>query len=373
MVLVLLAICTRGQAGPTPAAPNAPQATASAPASSTSIPSATRGAPATPAASRTPTAAHTPALPPRPTWPPRVVLVSVNGLRADAAQQAHMPNLQVLARRGAYSWSARSVVPPATLPAHAAMLTGMMPAVHGLTWNDYRPGLGPIKVPTLFSLAHAAGFETVMVAGKEKLAHFDVPGTIDRYAFVTNGDQGVADQASVEAEAGFGLLFAHFPNADFFGHSEGWMSAGYLAGLRRTDEALGRLFAALPPHVVIVLTADHGGHGLVHGADIPEDMTVPWLMAGRAARDSLARTRQPARHGRHDCPRARARAAAGRRRPASAGGLHGTGAGRAGSAKRHVVGGRRSIAGAVGDGRGGARRADLCARRLWRRDDPASL
>lgn len=288
LVLVLLAACARGQAGPTVAPSNVPQATASPPPSGIPTLGATRMVTAAPAASPTPTAAHTPALPPSPTPPPRVVLISVDGLRADAAQQADMPNLQALAQRGAYSWSARSVVPPATLPAHAAMLTGMVPAVHGLTWNDYRPGLGPIKVPTLFSLAHAAGFETVMVAGKEKLAHFDVPGTIDRYTFVTNGDQGVADQASVEAEAGFGLLFAHFPNADFFGHSEGWMSAGYLAGLRRTDEALGRLFAALPPHVVIVLTADHGGHGLVHGADIPEDMTVPWLMAGPGVRPGIA-------------------------------------------------------------------------------------
>jgi N-acetylneuraminic acid mutarotase len=195
-----------------------------------------------------------------------------------------MPNLRALAERGAFTFAAQSVAPPVTLPAHAAMFTGMLPAVHGLTWNDYLPERETLGAPTIFSLARAAGLETVMLAGKEKFAHFDAPGALDRYTFVTNGDQGVADQAVAEAAQGFDLLFAHFPNADFFGHSSGWMSSEYLSGLSRTDMALGRLLAVLPPETVVVLTTDHGGHGMAHGANIPEDMTIPWIMAGPGVR-----------------------------------------------------------------------------------------
>jgi len=60
--------------------------------------------------------------------------------------------------------------------------------------------------------------------------------------------------------------------------------------LRRTDDALGRLFAALPAEAVIILTADHGGHGLAHGSNIPDDMHIPWVMAGPGVRANLALT-----------------------------------------------------------------------------------
>ncbi len=250
--------------------------------------------PATPTASATPSptlsASPTPSATPTATPPPHVVIISIDGLRADAAETGNMPNLHALAARGAYTYQAQTTFPPVTLPAHASMISGVLPEVHGILWNDNEPSRGFISVPTIFSVAHAAGFETVMVAGKEKFQHYNAPGTLDRYTFVTTGDQGVADQAIAEVAAGFDLLFVHFPNTDFFGHSTGWMSETYLFQLGRTDEALGRLFAALPPDTVIIVTADHGGHGLGHGANIPVDMTIPWIIAGPGVRENYLLT-----------------------------------------------------------------------------------
>ncbi len=169
------------------------------------------------------------------------------------------------------------------------MLSGLPPKFHGVDWNDYEPDRGFVSLP-LFNAASDAGLEIVMVVGKEKFAHFNVPGVVDRYTFVSNGDQGVVDQAIAEVAAGFDLLFVHLPNTDFFGHSSGWMSATYLFQLTRTDEALGRLFAALPPDAAIILSADHGGHGLVHGSNIPDDMLIPWIIAGPGIQPGLALT-----------------------------------------------------------------------------------
>ena len=160
------------------------------------------------------------------------------------------------------------------------MLSGYPPEAHGIMWNDYQPARGAITVTTLFSLTHAAGLRTVMVVGKEKLAHLNAPGSVDAYLFATRGDQDVADQAIAQIQSGFDLMFVHFPNNDYFGHLAGWMSETQIAQLARTDEAVGRLFAALPENTTVILSADHGGHGLVHGANIPEDMTIPWIIAG---------------------------------------------------------------------------------------------
>lgn len=229
----------------------------------------------TPFSTPTPTASATPT-----SLPPKVVLISIDGLRPDAFFQTSAPNLLALAQSGAYTWQAQTILPSVTLPAHASMLCGCPVETHGLTWNDYRPNQGVIQVPTIFSVAHAAGLRTVMVVGKEKLAHFNTPGDVDSYTFARAGDQDVADQAMAQVEAGFDLMFVHFPNMDYFGHLLGWMSDRYLSALTQTDEAVGRLLAALPPQTTIIVTSDHGGHGLTHGSDLPEDLTIPWMIAG---------------------------------------------------------------------------------------------
>jgi len=38
----------------------------------------------------------------------------------------------------------------------------------------------------------------------------------------------------------------------------------------------------LRDETVIIVTADHGGHGTIHGSSLPEDMIIPWIAAGPA-------------------------------------------------------------------------------------------
>jgi len=256
---------------PSPTGFSAPAAT------STLLPSS----PPTPSPTRTPTVTPSSTVIPSPTpLPPKVLIISIDGLRPDALLLAHTPNVKALAQRGAYTWQAQTIFPPVTLPAHASMLSGYSLEAHGITWNDHEPARGVIAAPTLFSAAHAAGLRTVMIVGKEKFEHLNAPGSVDVYVFARAGDQDVADQAIAQIQSGFDLLFAHFPNTDYFGHLNGWMSETQLKQLARTDEAVGRLLAALPADTTVIVTADHGGHGLVHGANIPEDMTIPWIIAG---------------------------------------------------------------------------------------------
>jgi predicted AlkP superfamily pyrophosphatase or phosphodiesterase len=228
----------------------------------------------------TPLLAPPVAVAPTPAPSPKVAVLSVDGLRGDVMATAELPNLKGLALRGAYTWTARTVMPSATLPAHASMLSGQDPTVHRLTWDDYAPEKGAITVPTVLSVARAAGLRTVMVVGKRKLQHLAAPGSVDSLILAERGDADVANEAVTQATAGFDLLFVHFPDVDLAGHAEGWMSAAYLAKVRELDAAAGRVLAALPSQTTVILTADHGGKGRTHGHDIPEDMTIPWIVAG---------------------------------------------------------------------------------------------
>lgn len=284
-VALMLVSC----AGPTPAPTlpthNAPQSvapTSLAPSAAPPTRAPTLTPPPTPTAVATPTRVA-PAV-------PKVVIISIDGLRPDALQLAPASHLLALTQRGAYSLQAKTIFPPVTLPAFTSMLSGLPPEAHGVDWNDYRPERGVITATTIFTLAHAAGLRTVMVVGKQKFAHFNVPGTLDTYVFARGGDQEVADQAIAQVQAGFDLLFVHLPNMDYFGHLTGWMSATYLFQLTRTDEAVGRILAALPADTVVIVTADHGGRGTSHGRDIPEDMTIPWIIAGPGVRPGYVLT-----------------------------------------------------------------------------------
>ncbi len=220
----------------------------------------------------------TPAPTPPPT--PKVVILSVDGLRGDAPTQVPTPNIYGLARRGAYTWKAQTVFPSLTLPAHTSMLTGFLPTDHHVLWDTYDATKPNCGVPTIFEIAHEAGLRTVLVAGKDKFRHLEISGTIDEFVLVKLGDAEIANQAIVQSQAGFDLMFVHLPDVDIVGHAKGWMSPDYMHQLEVADGAIGRLLSALPPETTIIFTADHGGKATIHGSEIPEDMTIPWVVAG---------------------------------------------------------------------------------------------
>ena len=222
--------------------------------------------------------------------PVRVVIVSVDGLRPDALQQVNPPNLRALLAKGAYTWQAQTITPSNTLPSHVSELTGYPPARHGITWDDYLPANGAIKVPTLFIAARKAGRRTALVSGKEKFNTLRDTAEMDVFVGGTRSDADVADQAVAQLYAGVDLLFVHLPDVDLSGHATSWMSATYLDKVAKADEALGRIMNALPENTTLILTADHGGHASIHGTTDRLDMTIPWIIAGPRIRQGYAIT-----------------------------------------------------------------------------------
>jgi len=245
---------------------------------------------ATPTATQTSappaTATSTPTLTPTPApLARRVLILSIDGLRPDAISLAPMPNLTSLMNRAAYTLSAQTVLPSATLPAHTSMLSGLCPSKHGVNWNDYLPENGYANVTDIFDIAHAAGLQTVMVVGKEKLRQIAEPASIDIFEYINDRDLVITEKLIANFPADFDLLLIHFPTADWMGHVYGWLSGEQLSVLYRADQALGNLLAELEARglrdeTLIIVTADHGGHGTIHGSSLPEDMTIPWIASG---------------------------------------------------------------------------------------------
>jgi predicted AlkP superfamily pyrophosphatase or phosphodiesterase len=222
-----------------------------------------------------------------------VVLISIDGLRPDLALRANMPTLRGMLREGAYSFWTRTTALSLTLPSHTSMTTGVIPDKHGITWNRDLPFSQPVypRRPTVMEMATQAGYVSAMVTGKSKFSTLNKPGTI-MYAIDPAAVNSASDDRTVATEAEKliaahqpDLLFIHFPDVDGAGHGDGWGSNRQIATIEKTDGQLARIFAALDradirSSTLVILSADHGGAGLTHGADDARSRHIPWIAVG---------------------------------------------------------------------------------------------
>jgi phosphopentomutase len=145
-------------------------------------------------------------------------------------------------------------------------------------------------LPGLFDVASAAGKRCAFFYNWEQLRDLGRPGSLQlsffrNTAYQPDGDQIIAEAAAQHlADGGFDFAFVYLGTVDSAGHYYGWMSDGYLQQLATADGALGALLDALPPESHVLLQSDHGGHERTHGTEMPEDMTIPWLVAGPGIR-----------------------------------------------------------------------------------------
>jgi predicted AlkP superfamily pyrophosphatase or phosphodiesterase len=223
-----------------------------------------------------------------------VILISIDGLRGDAIAASNARTLARLLTEGSGTTTAQTILPSKTLPSHTSMLTGVTPAVHGITWNsDETDELGVVSVPTVFDLAHQAGYSTAAFFSKKKFNHLIREGTLDavrvpRFGLVP-ASRTVNEAIQYMRRKQPNLLFVHIADADFMGHRVGWMSMPYRWAVREADAAVAALLEAATEtygenNFTVIVTADHGGHGRDHGTDAPEDTTIPWITYGQGIR-----------------------------------------------------------------------------------------
>jgi predicted AlkP superfamily pyrophosphatase or phosphodiesterase len=196
-----------------------------------------------------------------------VFIISIDGGSPASIERSAMPVLQKLVKQGAHTWSAQTITPSLTLPAHASMLTGVGMDRHKVTWNDWSPTNGFAQAPTVFAAAKPAGISTAMFVGKEKFRHLAQPGTVDEFNYDSGASQIVSKSASgggdlkkegnvfaqaVAANAASyiarhkpGLCFIHFADPDSAGHKYGWGSPEQLASLADVDAGLGVILKAI--------------------------------------------------------------------------------------------------------------------------------
>ena len=215
----------------------------------------------------------------------KVILISIDGVRADALEACQNPYIDTLKELGSYAPQASSVMPSVTLPCHMSMFHSVEPKRHGIMTNIYTPQVRPIN--GLFEQVKNAGRTAAMFYGWEPLRGVARPDSLLTSEFLSarsadHTDAMLADRAlkAIEQwEPDFVFLYM-VETDEKGGHDCGWMSEQYLDYVSRAFDNVKRVIEAVGDRYTVIVTADHGGHDRIHGTDLPEDMLIPMFFVG---------------------------------------------------------------------------------------------
>ena len=216
----------------------------------------------------------------------KVVLVLIDGLRPDGMMACSHPEVKYLMEKGRYTLGGRTVMPSVTLPCHMSLIHSVDPDRHGVTTNTYTPMVRPVT--GLFEQLAAFNRRSIFLYGWGELKDLYKPGSLADARFVSgrfHGWDAASDTLTDMAEEylrsdASDFMFLYLGETDEVGHKYGWMSEEYIKAVYHAFESVERVRNAMPEGSILMVTADHGGHDRIHGTELPEDMTIPFIAYG---------------------------------------------------------------------------------------------
>ena len=217
----------------------------------------------------------------------RVILIVIDGCRADRFAKARTPFLDRLAAEGVACDDMQTVYPARTVTAFTSMLTGATPRAHGMRSN-FVPSLGA-KCESIFGVLEQHGMRSL--AGIAHLVDSFGERTVETVTAVTPNEE--IDHALVVRAREIlerddpELLVLQTLSVDQTGHARGSYYPEYVERIEATDRLLeaftgwcrdeGYLDGA-----TVMVTSDHGqGRGIGgHGHLTEPERRVPFIAWG---------------------------------------------------------------------------------------------
>jgi predicted AlkP superfamily pyrophosphatase or phosphodiesterase len=239
-----------------------------------------------------------------------VVVISVDGMGASWYMQPppglHIPNIDRLKAQGSFAEGVEGVYPSVTYPSHTTIVTGRMPAEHGVYSNlssrvagkntgDWFWFAKAIKVPTLWDEARRAHLTSVAISWPVTagaaidwdvpeiwnpaegelldfayLARFSTPGLIQEAVTALHPQPGMDGDVIRARFAAYllkkykpNLLLLHLNNLDHDEHEYGPGSSQAARTLEQLDVRIGEVLdaireAGLDGHTDVFVVSDHG-------------------------------------------------------------------------------------------------------------------
>ncbi|WP_305804464.1 ectonucleotide pyrophosphatase/phosphodiesterase [Stenotrophomonas sp. YIM B06876] len=273
------------------------------------------------------------------TVPATVLLISIDGLRADMLDRGISPNLSRLAREGVRAKSMTPSYPSLTFPNHYTLVTGLRPDHHGIIHNSMSEDeLGSFRLGDRDAVINPGwwGGEPIWVGAEKagrRTATWSWPGSEapihgihpsqwrpydESVPLDTRADQVLEWLGQRDEPAQLRLVTLYAEAVDVAGHSHGPESAEYAAAVTEVDASLGRLLAGMQQRGVlertnIIVVSDHGMATVKDGHVIAiEDMVAPEVAKVVTTGQTLGFTPLPGKqaeaeqrllgaHERYDC------------------------------------------------------------------------
>lgn len=267
-----------------------------------------------------------------PPLPRHLVLITIDTLRSDyvgysGSGKVKTPNLDRLAREGLFFTETRSPV-PLTLPAHASILTGETPPVHGVRVNG-RDKLSEDET-TLAEILKAKGYSTAAFVGAFVLDHrFGLAQGFDVYDDDLEPDAKHLESFEAERNADavastfrkwlesrsvdrpiFAWIHFYDPHAPYFppeSYRREYPMDPYAGEVAYTDSVVGKVIEELRSrgfleHALVAVVGDHGENLGEHGEQthsvliynsalhVPFLLYAPGLIEGGRKIETVTRT-----------------------------------------------------------------------------------
>lgn len=211
--------------------------------------------------------------------PPPLIVVSLDGFRADYLTRGASPTLAALAASGVRAERMIPSFPSITFPNHTTLVTGKWPDHHGIIANTFRdpavPGVFTMQAKDpqwwtqalpLWASAERAGIHTGVMfwPGSDVPRGGTLPGLYRPF------DHSVAPAERVATVLGWldlpaaqrpRLILLYFEHVDSAGHAYGPDAPQVTATIAQIDQALAQLTAGLAARNLaanLVVLADHG-------------------------------------------------------------------------------------------------------------------
>lgn len=211
----------------------------------------------------------------------KVILILADGMRPDAMED--LPYVKEFMKKSAYTMKMKTVFPSVTLPCHMSLFLGVPPERHGITTNLYMPPVRPVN--GIFEQIHIAKKTTAAFYDWEQLRDLWRPGNITYSRFEAGHTAEIAARNTDDAiryisENSPDFVFLYIGYPDGAGHNYGWMTPEYIESVKVSWENIARIVGRFEEEYTFIITADHGGHDRIHGTEMPEDMTIPFMAMG---------------------------------------------------------------------------------------------
>ncbi|HKQ74826.1 MAG TPA: ectonucleotide pyrophosphatase/phosphodiesterase [Blastocatellia bacterium] len=215
---------------------------------------------------------------------PTVILISIDGFRADYLDKYPAPTLSLLARQGVRAKWMKPAFPTLTFPNHYAIATGLYPDNNGIVGNNiYAP-----EFKQLFTMSKREEVqngrwwlgEPIWVTAEkqgQRAAAFFFPGTEaevagKRLSYWKAYDGKIPNFERVDTALSWldlpmdkrpTMIILYFSDVDHAGHEAGPDSEDVKQSIAKVDESLRRLVEGLKSrdvfdHVNLILVSDHG-------------------------------------------------------------------------------------------------------------------